>query len=506
MRKNFRERLADAKREKAGPVQMDLEMLLKLMLDDQERPMEAKVINPTQAAVIFSRDMVKLYKGPAGCAKTSTVTAAVLIRMLMEPGSKGLIGRHDYNDLLDTTMLRAQEMINRLPPGTLIDRDKSPPAKWYIASIPYKRRDGKWIDTPSQITFMGLKEGLGSYDFNVAALDEADEIEKFAFDQVLTRMRTKAAFYVDLPNKPNEDDPDGKDTGGYYSVYLSFNPPDKSHWLYTAATGRDHQERVVQQPSGTLFEPNPKENVRNLPSDYYQRLTAALPEDQKKRFVDGEWGGTFPGKPVFRQFSRTHHVKEGLQFHHEGTLYRFWDFGYRHPCCIWAQLNFAGNLFILKEEMGTDIEITAFARKVKSMTARLFPDAERVFDVGDVAVKQQKDTGSALALLHKEKILMHFQQQSIDRGLTLLRKEFERMIEGAPAIQIDKRGCPILISALSGGYHFKNDANVPFKDGYYDHLPDALRYGVVGVLEPLNLQSGTVPDSVSYNPSQDNFR
>src|SRR3990167_3098462 len=275
------------------------------MLDDEGRPPEKRMINPTQAAVISSKSYINFYKGPAGCAKTSTGVAAVLLRLITEPGSKGLIARQDYNDLKGTTMERAISMRDRLPPGTLLDRDKQSPECWFLSPIPYKRRDGKWDDLPSELRFMSLKEGLGSYDFNIAFLDESDEISSAALNQVITRMRTKsAAFYKDLPPKPNEDDPDAKETDGYYQIILAFNPPEKIHWLYTAATGKDYQEKHVKPPMGRLFEPNPKENVRNLPADYYKRLEETLPPDQVARYVDGEWGATFPGEPAIKTFKK----------------------------------------------------------------------------------------------------------------------------------------------------------------------------------------------------------
>lgn len=506
MRKSNRERLADQKRAKQAAQHMSIEDMIKLMLDEKQRPAAKRTINPTQAAVIESKEEVNYYKGPAGCAKTSTIVAAVMARMIMEPGSKGLIARQDFNDLKGTTLLRAESMLSRLPEGTLLDRDKASPSIWWIKPIPFKRRDGSWDDRPSELRFMGLKQGLGSYEFNVAAIDEADEIDKSSLDNLLHRMRiVSAAFYDELPDKPTEEDPDGKDTTGYYNIYLAFNPPDKVHWLYTDCTGRDHKDQKVKEPRGKLFEPNPRENVRNLRSGYYESLTEKLPPDQKQRFVDGEWGATFPGKPAVPTFVKSKHAIFTLDFDPDGTLFRFWDFGFRHPFCLWAQAKESGELFILREEMGHMVEITAFARRIKAFTARHYPGADRIQDIGDIAVKQKKDTGSALGRLFKEGITMLYQHQSIQKGLDLMRKEFERFPGGDPLIKIDKRHCPILISALAGGYHMDEEkGNEPIKDGFYDHAVDTLRYGVVGVLEPMNLKTDKTQDETSAAYTREN--
>lgn len=504
MRKSFRERLGESKRVKQAPSHMGVEDLLKLMLDEEDRPAAKRKINPTQAAVIVSKNFINFYKGPAGCAKTSTGVAAVLMRLITEPGSKGLIARQDYNDLKGTTLLRAISMRDRLPPGVLLDRDKQSPETWYLSPIPYRRADGTWDDRPSELRFMGLKEGLGSYDFNVAFLDEADEIAASALNQVITRMRTKSAgFYRDLPDLPTEDDPEAKDTKGYFSIYLAFNPPEKTHWLYTACTGRDYQENEVKPPMGKLFEPNPKENVQNLPANYYKNLEDTLPPDQVERYVRGEWGATFPGTPAIKTFSKAIHCRNGLEYAPGATLYRFWDFGYRHPFCLFAQVKVTGQLQFLREFTRADTGASAFAKLIKAQTAMYFGEASNVIDIGDIAVSQKKDTGSTLGELWREGIRMMYQPQTIDRGLKLLRKTFLEYIDHEPAILIDQRNCPIWVSALAGGYHMNETGAEPVKDGFYDHSMDAARYGVVGVLEPANLRTEKAPASVEYSQLHD---
>lgn len=82
-----------------------------------------------------------------------------------------------------------------------------------------------------------------------------------------------------------------------------------------------------------------------------------------------------------------------------------------------------------------------------------------------------------LALLNQAGILMRYQRTPFDISLQLLRKRFETLIEGEPAILIDE-SCTILVDGLAGGYHLKEDGVTPRKDGQYDHEIDALRYGI----------------------------
>lgn len=441
MRKNARELRRDA-RKKVEPRELDLNGFFWLILGD--------TFNPTQQAFIYDAARIKGYMGPAGCAKTSTLAATGLGRSFIQPGSRGLVARYDYNDLMGTTAKRFEEMIDKLPGGVIIDRDKSPPMRWWIAPAV---KDAE----PSEITFMGLKDSLGSYDFNWAVVDEADECDESRIHEVNTRLRSP---------------------GGDYLLGLAFNPPAKTHWLYTACTGRNAQEERVSEPWVKLFLPQSRENCKHLPAHYYEELSKTLPVEMRQRLVDGEWGSTFEGQPVYRSFKAQMHVRDGLPFDPYTPLLRFWDFGYDRPACIWAQVDFVGRLLVLREHLGHQQEATGFARECKAITAVNFQGAHKCIDYGDPAVRQKKDTGQTLAAFAKEGITILFKLSHVDTGVNIVRRQLERIVEGEPAIQFDRKHAPILIDAMKGGYRMNRQGTDPFKDGFYDHLADALRYGI----------------------------
>lgn len=461
MRKSNVERLRDARKKVEKAQELDLDGLFRLLLGGE--------FNPTQRQFIYDPDRIKAYKGPAGCAKTSTLAAAGMARALLQPGSKGFVSRNDYNDLQATTALRMQEMLDRLPKGVLLDRDKSAPMKWWIRpAIP----DGE----PSEITFMGLADDIVGVEANWWIIDEANEVVEQRVHQVNARLRAK---------------------GGDYMLGMAFNPPNKHHWLYTACTGRDFQEKFVKQPWAKLYEPKPLENLHNLEDpDYYKNLALTMPEDQKQRYVDGEWGSDFSGQPVLREFRYATHVKDNLKFSQALPLYRFWDFGYSRPACIWAQVSYEGHLLILREHMGHNIEIGEFANYVKAETVRRFKGYTQLVDFGDPAAAQKKDTGSTLGVLYKHGIVLQYQRSTIEKGLRIMREKFNSLIEGEPAVQIDRAYCPILISGLRGGYALDKKGEKPVKDGYYDHLCDTLRYGFLNIFSGGYTISEDLPTSV----------
>ena len=482
MRQSQREKLQAAKRKQFDNVYLNTFDDLLMLILDGDRPQKERHINPTQALFIKDPTRIKAYMGPAGVAKTSTGVAEVFVHAMLEPGTKYLIGRADYNDLSDTTMLRAEEMLRFLPAGTLLDRDMKPPAKWWIKPATVRLADGTELDEPSQITFMGLKDTMGSYEFNGAFIDEAAEVEEKRVHEVNTRLRHKR---------------------GHKFLSVAFNPPDVNHWLYQACTGRNPQGELISEPWMKLFTPQPRENNRNLPENYHELLASTLPEDMRQRLIEGVWGSTFPGEPVVPQFKRGMHTRNDLEYR-GGTLFRFWDFGFRRPACMWVQVTTDGRAQVLREVLGHNMTGEAFIALVRQMTAQHYPKASVFCDYGDPAVAQKKDTGQMAALMMQAGIVIRYQHTPFDLSLKILRKRLETLITGEPAIVIADRLCPHLVGGLSGGYHFKKDGVTPHKDEFFDHLVDALRYGIWNLFGITSNQSSTVPMNIAYWESYGN--
>lgn len=490
MRKSKSEKLRDAKRPKAVKQAEMTPMGLFLLLLDGDRSPADRQANPTQLAFFNSTARVKGYMGPAGCAKTSTICAAAWMRALFVPGSKILVARNDYNDLMDTTKLRMEDMLARLPPGILLDRNKNAPEKWIVQSIPQTDPEtGDIWDDPSSFTFMSLKDAKGSYEFDAAIIDEADECERDMVSVVNSRFRGGAGKRLQELGVKD----------GVFSLMLCFNPPPKTHWLYSAATGRDAQERKVDEPWVTLFRPQPRENTRNLPDGYYEEMASSLTAQQRTRLIDGEWGAVFPGQPVYREFKTSIHVRPDVhkKFDPHSTLYRYWDFGYNHPACLFFQHDARGRRLGMGEYMDEKVHIENFIDGVQAYTNTNFPNVKDVFDIGDPAVAQTKDTGSALTFLANRGITMHYHVMGIDEGLTLCRKRLETLIDGEAATQFDEHKMVVTIAALSGGYHMDKKGAKPVKDNYYDHPADAWRYGETFQLRGAGIDVSKLPRSIA---------
>lgn len=501
MRKSTIEKRIEARKKKVEAVTMTVEDLFLLLLDG-DRPPEVRQANPSQRAFVFDPFHFKAFMGPKGSAKTSAGCSAGWLRTLLQPGSKGFVCRKDYNDLKQTTKLRMEEMLRRLPKGTLLDRTKDPPETWFLEAIPVLTPEGDVIDdTASQITFVGLDAigEAGSYEIDWAFVDEASELSDIRGIHAINGLRRNMPKW--WPKVPPECRPN-------YSTMLAFNPTDTFHELYTACTGLDHAGRKVAEPIIRLFVANKKENQRNLPADYYDLLSATMPEDMKMRLVEGAWGSTFQGAPVVRQFKYGLHVRDDLMKEYDSytELYRFWDFGYRRPYVVWCQMDLEGRLLAFKELMGENLEIGPFIDKAFAFQNKHFPAHREFIDYGDPAARQKKDTGSTLQVLVSRGIMLRYRITTIDEGLQAVRVWMEKIIDGYPALQFDRSGVPILINALRGGYHMDEESGqTPIKDGYYDHPVDAYRYGIVNVFGIMDQKFDTsnLPSSLEYRPEAD---
>lgn len=459
------------------------EDLIKLMLTEIRRPKAERVINPTQKLFLEDPSPVKVYMGPGGSGKTMIGVADIILKALSISGSKWFIARRDYNDLTETTMRKASEMMTRLPDGIILDKRKAPPAQWWLK--PIATADNP-MPEPSTITFLGLSDWIGSYEYCGGFIDELDEVEDKYFWQLKSRIR-----FI----------PYSHPTMSLFPITGSFNPPDKNHWLYKNCMGVEMDGTPYKngKPTISLHTPNYLENAPNLRKGYYEEMDD-MPAELIQRYKKGEWIDIYPGDPVVKQFNETMHVSADVAFKNH-TLYRAWDFGYNRPAQLDCQLNTDGRLEIMDEFLGKQIEGSKFAETVLMRTGANYQDALDVQDYGDPAVDQHKDTGKMTTVLAEVGINMQFKRVPFDVSLSILRQRFEKLINGQPAIRVHPR-CKVLIAGLKGGYRLKDDGVTPHKDGYYDHLIDALRYLVFYLYGSGLVKLATMSEAAKYTNSR----
>lgn len=460
------------------PQKLDLDGLARLIVH------EKKPLLPTQREFIFSPERRKLYMGPVGCAKTSSLCASVIVPALLYPGSRWGVFRAYWWTLETTTLKRFLECLGRLGPDIIVDKRTGPPMTIWIASA-RKGLNGEALE-PSEIIFHGLDEieKLGSQEFNGIAVDEVSEISENIVTTLDMRLRHK---------RPDQEDPDGP-----FFLNLCCNPVRRSHWIHKKFCG-EHDSNPGD-PWGKKFKPHPDENVKNLPPGYYEEISSGMSAEMKIRFIDGECGPDPTGKGIFSdEFNIRMHVGD-LAFDPYFGMIRGWDFGRRRPAVVWAQKLPSGQVNRLHCLLGENEGLEAFAARVQMISSTRFAACKEWTDYVDPHGTAKRDVSdeSPVDVMFRLGFRPQWRDVGINNGLGMMSKGLNTLIRGRPKSMFDRRGCSLLIEGYQGGYTYPKGTEMnpepqkPFADGIYEHVMDADRYIEVnlawGSTTPLNEQ------------------
>lgn len=228
-------------------------------------------------------------------------------------------------------------------------------------------------------------------------------------------------------------------------------------------------------------------------------------------------------------------------------VFRGWDFGFRHPSCVWSQLGPDGRLRVLRDIVPADIDTHSFRdlvlflsgqdlvvgappeaqiealqrrpRAIEELVALerepplfdgaagvpnlrpykipFFPRGTRFLDFsGPEATKVQtfeseKGEKCDRDVLAAAGINLHMLWKPVSYGCRIIRRLLLAHRDGlGPGILFDARAENIL-NAFAGGLVWPKgterqpeiDKDEPWKDGFFEHCHDALRYTVVNVID-----------------------
>ncbi len=172
-------------------------------------------------------------------------------------------------------------------------------------------------------------------------------------------------------------------------------------------------------------------------------------------------------------------------------IIRGWDFGYQRPACAFLQENERGQLVILDVIMGDKVEIHEFASYVVKYCRENFkpgtslgrPIAIKYEDYCDHAGTQQHDTGSTVKILRSEfGINPRSRYSKPEERANLIAHWLEIRKDKLPGMIISEDST-LAVSGFRGGFTSKPDVlghgtGIPYKDGKFDHILDALGYAI----------------------------
>lgn len=380
----------------------------------------------------------------AGCVEAYSCCLAY-------PGCTGVIFRKDFSDLQDTTI---KTLLEEVIPHDFVKEH-------------HKTEHRITLKNGSIILYRHLKNGkkLGSLNLSWFFIDEAEEVEESMFEYLKGRLSSNLS----------------KERYGW----LVSNPPNEDHWIY----------RVFELENNyghETFHASTYENREHLPEDYIESLEH-LPPSWRKKYLEGQYGFTPDGKPYYEGYLEAVH-KRKCTFNPQLPVDCGWDFGYHHVAFCVTQCD-GTHWKILKELMGTDITIQRFASvQVIPFLNEHFPNAN-LRHFGDPAVHQVNDKSEQTSheILQELGIYVHTKVSTYRERKEIIDGKINMLQNGLPLLIVDP-SCRVINDGFLGGYHFpvRKDGqqathkfDVPYRDGFYEHLMNSMEYVAVNKFSPL---------------------
>lgn len=319
------------------------------------------------------------------------------------------------------------------------------------------------------------------------ALDDADDVANLNSLELtfawFNECRDIHPDIVDAMSKRVGRYPSAKDGGPtWHGMWGDTNSPTMDTWWYyqmehlnpeDGVSPNDNGWDVFKQPSGR----SPyAENIENLPDGYYD--TQGRSEEYIRVYIDGDYGLSSAGKPVYKYFRPDYHIARGpLRAILNGVrpIVVGMDLGLT-PAAVVGQQDPRGRALILAEAVSFDMGVQRFVRTIlKPLLYERFSGAP-VLVVVDPAgvVRSQTDERSAVDIIKAEGLrVIPAKTNSVSARINAVDDYLMRQVDGDPGFLMD----PSVIrlkAAMMGGYRFKKDGSIDKNS--HSHVAEALQY------------------------------
>jgi hypothetical protein len=433
-----------------------------------------KVTETENLTLEEKHNILVLYGGAAGGGKSYAMLADPL-RYLSHPQFSGLLLRRTTEELRELVW-KSQELYPKIIPGI----------KWSERKMQWTSPSGGrlWLSYLDRDDDVLRYQGLS---FCWIGFDELTQWPTpFAWDYLRSRLRSIAP---DLPVFMRATtNPGGAGHVWVKKYFVDPSPPGTDFW----ATDEDGNKLIF--PTGHTKAGQPLFKRKFIPaklfdnpylaeSGDYETMLLSLPENQRKRLLEGNWdvaeGAAFP------EFNREVHVIAPFDIPKNWSKFRACDYGYgSYSAVLWFAVAPDGQLVVYRELYVSKVLAKDLANKVLYLEEA---DGTILYGVLDSSCWHRRgDTGPSLA---EQMITQGCRWRPSDRsaGSRIAGKnEVHRRlqvqeafgdIEEQPGI-VFFHNCINLVSQLpSIPLDPKNPEDVNTKSE--DHLYDALRYGIM---------------------------
>jgi len=461
------------------------------------------ILTPKQEEIIkafFEGDKLWIMSvGGKGSAKT-TATLFILLRLMFDQQyakSKILVARESLRDLKNTLIDEFIRLCTEKGIKLGIDYDENKQLQRIYSYV-----------NQSEIFYLSLSDKneqyktVRSYEFNVVVIDELDRISQKAFIEASERLRYPHKFIRGLVNLNPVPETHWiykefvEESGTFKpftqiiksSVYDNFVYVKVSKDFLANADRYVFEDKVYYVVNNRRYEVVSEDGDKfiakrfNPPHTYLAQMEHK-PYYYRRVMLLGEWGNAYlEGNGIYTSFfseDNIYHdfnINSNLAFYY--NFYASIDFGVRRPAYVLLLEDELGRLIVIDELLGENEPIIVFlqnvAKRLKSNFGLTIHDVEWW---GDVA-GNQRDQFDGMTLLKKVqdefrltiKTMRVPQFQSIEAIRDMLTTD----IHGKKWLRV-YQNCHITLNGLLGEFQI-DDSGKLLKDGYYEHIHDALRY------------------------------
>ena len=424
---------------------------------------------PTKTCKDFmsSDAKMRVLMGPVGSGKSVSSCFEVIRRASQQKANKqGIrksrvaIVRETARQLQDTTI---KTFLDWFPPGVCGNFMRT--TKTYFFKVG---------DVECEVMFRALDDAddvanLNSLELTFAWFNECRDIHPDIMDAMSKRI---GRF------------PSAKDGGpSWFGMWGDTNPPTMDTWWYYQMEGLDSKDgvspndngwEVFKQPSGRS--PH-AENIENLPEGYYD--TQGRSDEYVRVYVDGEYGLSSAGQPVYKYFRPDYHIAaQTLRPIINGVrpVVVGMDLGLT-PAAVIGQQDPRGRTLILDEAVSFDMGIQRFVRTIlKPLIFERFSGAPVMVICDPAGIQRaQTDERSAVDIIKAEGLrVMPAKTNNVSARLSSVDDYLMRQVDGDAAFLLDPK-CTQLKAAMMGGYRFhKKNGNI--EKNKHSHVAEALQY------------------------------
>jgi len=427
---------------------------------------------PTGESFMNSDKKMRVLMGPVGSGKSVTCSFEIIRRASMQkPDATGkrrtraAVVRETARQLQDTVI---KTFLDWFPPGVC----------------------GRYMRTTKTYFF---EVGDVECEIMFRALDDADDVANLNSLELsfawFNECRDIHPDIVDAMSKRIGRFPSSKDGGPtWYGMWGDTNPPTMDTWWYyqmeqiDPKDGVGHNDNgwdVFKQPSGrSAF----AENVEHLPDGYYD--TQGRSEEYIRVFIDGDYGLSSAGQPVYKYFRPDYHMGRGtLRPINNGVrpIVVGMDLGLT-PAAVIGQQDPRGRVLVYDEAVSFDMGIQRFVRTIlKPLLYERFSGIPVLIVVDPAGVQRaQTDERSAVDIIKAEGLrVIAAKTNNISARLSSVDDFLMRQVDGDSAFVVDPR-CSQLKAAMMGGYRF-HKKNGTIDKNKHSHVAEALQYFMLHV-------------------------